>query len=262
MGKEHTTFVLQYAPTKMMPLSPILTPTVKIRCDTVSLVETLMAVGASVPTSPYTAAKGNSVSVQWQGTGEEVHTPEGRSVASGHGCPTSNPGAWHRGNGGRSTIPVPTGVHGNCLAGDIRCWGIHKQGPAWASGIVFKQQLVFITHHTTAPMRAKQPCRGYFFALAHLQPPPEFLHELLLQTETQEFTSHGTHTFLMSFSVWEESQSKMQREMRALETSEQLFTWAKWRGREKLRICCKEMSMDTKSSTGSEGANGSKILKT
>lgn len=71
MGKEHITFVLQYAPTKMMPLSPVLIPTVKIQYDTVSLVETLMALGASVPTSPYTAPKWNSVSVQWQGTGEE-----------------------------------------------------------------------------------------------------------------------------------------------------------------------------------------------
>lgn len=64
MGKAHTTAFLKYAPVKMMPLSPILTPTVKTRYDTVSLVETLMTLGASPPTSPYTAAKGSSVSVQ------------------------------------------------------------------------------------------------------------------------------------------------------------------------------------------------------
>lgn len=51
------------------------------------------------------------------------------------------------------------------------------------------------------------------------------------------------HTFLMSFSVWEESQSKMQREMRALETSEQLSNWAKWRGGERLRTRFKEIKL-------------------
>lgn len=136
--------------------------------------------------------------------------------------------------------PVPTGVHTNSLARDIRCWGIHKQCPACASGIVFKQQLVLITHHTACPTRAKQPCRGYF------------LHRLIFNHLQNSCTSYCSrqkqrnsqvmaHTFLMSFSVWEESQSKMQRKMRALETSEQLFTRAKWRGRERLRICCKEI---------------------
>lgn len=46
-----------------------------------------------------------------------------------------------------STIPVPTGVHTNSLAWDIRCWGVEKQCPGCASGIVCKQQLVLITHH-------------------------------------------------------------------------------------------------------------------
>lgn len=62
MEKAHTTSFLKYAPTKMMPLSPILTPTVKTRYNTVSLVETLMTLGASLPISPYTAAKWSFVS--------------------------------------------------------------------------------------------------------------------------------------------------------------------------------------------------------
>lgn len=235
MEKAHTTSFLKYAPTKMMPLSPILTPTVKTSYDTVSLVETLMTLGVSLPTSPCTAAKRSSVSVQWQGNWGRGAPSWGTQY-----CPTSNPGARHRGNGLGNTIPVPTGVHTNSLARDIRCWAIHEQCPACASGIVFNQQLVHITHHTTYPMRAKQPCRGYFLhwlIFNHLQNSCTSYRSRQKQRNSQAMA----HTFLVSYSVWEESQSKMQREMRALETSEQLFTWAKWRGRERRRIRFKEI---------------------
>lgn len=60
----------------------------------------------------------------------------------------------------------------------------------------------------------------------------------------------------MSFSMWEVTEQNA-KEMRALGASEQLFTWAKWSGEGKTKNMLQgnKMSMDTKSSTGSEGVN-------
>lgn len=223
----------------MMALSPVLTPIVKTRYDTVSLFEMFMTLGASVPAPPHTAAKGSSVSVQWQGTGEEVCPAEGHSIASGHSCPTSNPGAWHRGHGLRSIILVPTGVLLSSLARDIRCWGTQAV-PRLCLRHCF--QTAVSTHYSShrVSYESKATVQRIFFASAQLQPPPEFLHKLLLQTETEEFTSHGTylpHELLHVGRVTEQNA----KEMRVLGASEQLFTWAKWRGRERLRIHCKEI---------------------
>lgn len=194
------------------------------------------------------------------GQEEEVCETKGCRIAPGHGCPTSSLRARRRGNAFGNTIPVPTGIHTNSLLEKSERWGIYKQRPACVSGIAFKA--VVSTYHAVYPARAKQPPANMQRMVLH---PLLFNHLQNSCTcyhfgQKQRTLQVMAHTFLMSFSGWEESQSKMQKRTRALETSEQPFTCTKWRGRESLRVYCKEIKwiwiLDTKSTTGSEGTNG------
>lgn len=81
----------------------------------------LMASGSSLSVSAHVSAKASFAPARWRGgQEEEVRTTEGCSVATGHGCPTTSPTAWHRENAFGNTIPVPTGIRTGSLVREIR----------------------------------------------------------------------------------------------------------------------------------------------
>lgn len=108
---------------------------------------------------------------------EEVHATKGRSIATGHGCPTSSPGAWWRGSGFGNSIPIPTGICTDSLVRDIRVLGnIYTQCPPCASGIV--SRAVVSTYYSSCLLSyeceaAVSKCAEDIFASSPLQPPPD-----------------------------------------------------------------------------------------
>lgn len=156
-----------------------------------------MTSDVSLSTSSYIATKVSFFSAQWQGD-RRMRYAWPRDVALPQG----------------TAVPPPAPVHGieEMLLGALSLyqlvsmriawletsgrWRICKQCPACASGIFFKTAVstYYSSHRLSYESEAAISEHAEdIFALSPLQPPPEFLHVLPLQTETEEFTSHGTY---------------------------------------------------------------------
>ena len=110
-------------------------------------------------------------------------------------CPVcrSWPGVIFPITGQNRTAPVLRGNHARNPCTYKRSF---SKCPACALGIVFKTAVstYYLSRCLSYESEAAVSERAEdIFASSPLQPPPEFLHALLLPTETEEFSSHGTY---------------------------------------------------------------------
>ena len=156
-----------------------------------------MTSDASLSTSAYIAAKASFVSAQWRGDRRkrcgqprDVALPQGTAVLPS--APVHGVGEMLLGTlSPYQLVSIPI-----AWLETSECWGIYEQCAACASGIVFKTAVS--TYYLSRCLSYKSEAAGSeraedIFASSPLQPPPEFLHALLLPTETEEFSSHGTY---------------------------------------------------------------------